>query len=121
MVASPVGTQPKLPLRSSQTAAMRRSRPCAVESKRTARREEVPQAGDLWKIFESHKGYRFWRPKLFSNGAFFFVGCEAVRWNGLQVAERRRYSLHLCENQQYRVKLCGTDLHRITISRGQSR
>jgi hypothetical protein len=66
-------------------------------------------------------GYRFWRPKVFSNEASFFVGPSALRWNLLQLAECRRYSLHLCENQHYRVKLRRTDLHRIAMSRGQSR
>ena len=121
MAASRVGTLPRLPLRSSQTVATRRSHPCAAESKRTARREEVPRAGDLWKILESHRGYRFWRPKVFLDGPFFFAGRAALRWNGVQLAERRRYSLHSCENQRCRVKLCGTDLRRIAIGCGESR
>ena len=31
-------------------------------------------------------GYRFWRPKVFSNKASFFVGPSALRWNLLQLA-----------------------------------
>jgi hypothetical protein len=76
----------------------------------------------VWARLLRHRPtYRFWRPKVFSDGEFFFVGRAALCWNGLQLAERRRYSLHLCENQHCRVKLCGTDLHRIAISGGQSR
>jgi hypothetical protein len=51
----------------------------------------------------------------------FFVGRAVFRWNLLQLAERGRYSLHLCESQQYWLKLRETELRQISIIRSQSR
>ena len=121
MAVSRVDTPSKRPSPSSQPAATLRSAPYAPQNMRTARTLEPPPTDTRIGNPCSQACYRFWRPKVFSNGAFFFVGHAVFRWNLPQLAERGRHSLHLCESQRYWLKLRETESRGIAISRSQSR
>ncbi len=121
MAVSRVDTHSKRPSQSSQPAATLRSAPCAAQNRRTARTLEPPPTDTRIGNPCSQSCYRFWRPKVFSNGAFFFVRREVFRWNLSQLIERGGYSLHLCESQRYWSKLGETESQRIASSHSQSR
>ena len=121
MAVSRVDTRSKRPSPSSQPAAMLRSALCAPQNMGTARNLEPPPTDNRFGYPSARSCYRFWRPKVFSNRASFFVRRKVFRWNLLQLTERGRYSLHLCESPQYWLKLRGTELRQIAISRSQSR
>jgi len=86
-----------------------------------ARCPERSVAGSSGKAVAASKGLSVLETKSILKRRIFFVGRSALRWNLLQLAERRRYSLRLCESQQYRLKLRETEFRRISISRCQSR
>jgi hypothetical protein len=121
MAVSRVDTHSRHPAPSSRPAATLRSALCAPQNWHTARNLEPPPTDNRFGNPYSQGCYRFWRPKVFSNGASFFVRREVFRWNLLQLTERRRYSLHLCERPQYWLKLRETESPRIAIGRSQSR
>ena len=121
MAVSRVDTHSKRPSPSSQPAATLRSAPCAPQNMRTARTLEPPPTDTRIGNPCSQACYRFWRPKVFSNGASFFIRREVFRWNLLQLAERGRYSRHLCESKRYLLKLRESESRGIAISRSQSR
>jgi hypothetical protein len=73
MAVSRVDTHSKRPSPSSQPAATLRFALCAAQNRRTARTLEPPPTDNRIGNPCSQACYRFWRPKVFSNGAFFFV------------------------------------------------
>ncbi len=121
MAVSRVDTPSKRPSPSSQPAATLRSALYAPQNMRTARTLEPPPTDNRIGNPCSQACYRFWRPKVLSNEPVFFVGGAVFRWNLPQLAERGRYSRHLCESQRYCLKLRETESSRIAISRSQSR
>jgi len=86
----------------------------------TARNPEPPPTDNRIGLSCSHRGYRFCGPKVFSNGALFFVGCTEMRQEPLQATAKSLHSLHLLESEQDTLKLLENDLHQIAPSFSQS-